>query len=184
MGRDTSDELTGSMPIVPHGTAPGVECCGCIVAVVEDQNVELRCNECGAVVGVIHIDILRGLLGLDAAKVTCPHCRKLNTFPGFSKMLTYTCQACGKAVEDKGADSPAEDDEALEWINIEDDTCKWYEFENEEPIAVMRCNRCGNHPDVDEAGVVCPVCRNRSPVRSPNIIDVIKGWNDFVDPPK
>ena len=84
----------------------------------------------------------------------------------------------------KGADSPDEDGEALEWINIEDDTCKWYEFENEEPIAVMRCNRCGNHPDVDEAGVVCPVCRNRSPVRSPNIIDVIKGWNDFVDPPK
>jgi predicted RNA-binding Zn-ribbon protein involved in translation (DUF1610 family) len=90
LGRDTSDELTGSMPIVPHGTAPGVECCGCIVAVVEDQNVELQCNECGAVVGVIQIDILRGLLGLDAAKVTCPHCGKLNTFPGFSKMLTYT----------------------------------------------------------------------------------------------
>ena len=80
MGRDTSDELTGSMPIVPHGTAPGVECCGCIVAVVEDQSVELRCNECGAVVGVIQIDILRGLFGLDAAKVTWPHCGKLNTF--------------------------------------------------------------------------------------------------------
>ena len=63
--------MTGSMPIVPHGTAPGVDCCGCIVAVVEDQNVELRCNECGAVVGVIQIDVLRGLLGLDAAKVTC-----------------------------------------------------------------------------------------------------------------
>ena len=32
------------------------------------------------------------------------------------------------------------------WINIEDNTCKWYEFENEEPIAVMRCNWCGNQP--------------------------------------
>ena len=88
MGRDTSDELTGSMPIVPHGTAPGVECCGCIVAVVEDQNVELRCNECGAVVGVIQIDILRGLLGLDAAKVTCPHCGKLNLSLDSPRCLT------------------------------------------------------------------------------------------------
>ena len=35
-----------------------LECCGCIVAVVEDKNVELQCNECGAVVGVIQIDIL------------------------------------------------------------------------------------------------------------------------------
>jgi hypothetical protein len=58
MGRDMSDELTGLMPVVPHGISQGVECCGCIVAVVEDKNVELQCNECGAVVGVIQIDIL------------------------------------------------------------------------------------------------------------------------------
>lgn len=69
MGSETSGELTGSMPIVPHGSAPGVECCGCIVAVVEDQNVELQCNECGAVVGVIQIDILRCLLGLASGEI-------------------------------------------------------------------------------------------------------------------
>jgi DNA-directed RNA polymerase subunit RPC12/RpoP len=172
MGHDKSDELTGLMLIVPHGIAPGVECCGCIVAVVEDKNVELQCNECGAVLGVIQIDVLRGLLGLDAAKVTCPHCGKLNTFPGFSKMLTYICQHCGKTVD------------ASERTRIEDDTCRWYEFENEEPIAVLRCNRCGRHPDVDEDGVMCPLCRNHSPVRSSNIIDVIKAWNDLVDPQK
>lgn len=46
------------LPIVPHGVLPGVECCGCIVAVVNDNNVELRCNECDAIVGTIQADIL------------------------------------------------------------------------------------------------------------------------------
>jgi hypothetical protein len=31
------------------------------------SNVELRCNECGAAVGVAQIDTLRGLLDLDCA---------------------------------------------------------------------------------------------------------------------
>jgi hypothetical protein len=53
------------MPIVAHEHVTGVDCCGCIVAAVEGSNVELRCNECGAVVGVVQIDILRGLLELD-----------------------------------------------------------------------------------------------------------------------
>jgi hypothetical protein len=35
---------------------------------------KLRCNECGAVVGVIQIDILRGLLALGWATATCPNC--------------------------------------------------------------------------------------------------------------
>jgi len=36
-----------------------------VVAVVEGANVELRCNECGAVVGMVQIDVLKGLPGLD-----------------------------------------------------------------------------------------------------------------------
>ena len=64
MDADLSHELTSQMPIVPHETA-GVECCGCIIAAVDGTNVELRCNECGAVVGVIHADILKELLGLE-----------------------------------------------------------------------------------------------------------------------
>jgi hypothetical protein len=54
------------MPTVPHEAA-SVDCYGCIVAVVESNNVELRCNECAAVVGVPQIEILRGLLALDCA---------------------------------------------------------------------------------------------------------------------
>lgn len=50
--------------LVPHSTA-GVDCCGCTTASVDGGNVELRCNECGAGMGVIQIEILRTLLTLD-----------------------------------------------------------------------------------------------------------------------
>jgi hypothetical protein len=70
-------------------------------------------------------------------------------------------QLCGEAV---GATGPKSTSSELEWVEIHDDTCTWYEFDDgREPIAVMRCNRCGSHPDVDGDGVVCPLCRNRSP---------------------
>jgi hypothetical protein len=72
---DLSHDLTSRMPIVPHETA-GVDCGGCIIAAVDGTNVELRCNECGAVVGVVHLDILKGLLGLECATATCPHLRQ------------------------------------------------------------------------------------------------------------
>src|SRR5260370_40798094 len=161
MADDFSRDLTGRMPIVPHGTIAGVDCCGCIVAAVDGSNVVLQCNECGAVVGVIQIDILKGLLGLDCATDACPHCGEVNTFPGFERMSAYTCKHCGKGVKVEGES---------EWVDIHDDTCTWYEFDDgREPIAVMRCNRCGSHPNVDEDGVVCPLCRNRSPVQSSDL---------------
>lgn len=80
------------LPIVPHEVA-GVDCCGCITAEVNGDDVELRCNECGALVGTVQIDIFRGLLGLDGAKAECPHCGEINRFPGFPEMVTYTCKA-------------------------------------------------------------------------------------------
>jgi hypothetical protein len=62
MDRDASDAITAQMPVVAH--AAGVDCCGCIIAAAQGSNVELRCNECGAVVGVMQIDILWELLTL------------------------------------------------------------------------------------------------------------------------
>jgi hypothetical protein len=171
MGDDPSDDLTSRMPIVPHGTVAGVDCSGCIIAAVEGTNVELRCNECGAVVGVVQLDILKGLLGLECATATCPHCGKENTFPGFSEVSTYVCTECGKAVAAAG-----------ERVEIHDDTCTWYEFnDGREPIAVMRGNRCGSHPKVDEDGVVCPLCRKRSPARSSDLEVLILAWNAMID---
>jgi hypothetical protein len=174
MDRDHSDDLTGRMAIVPHESIEGVECCGCIVAAVDGTNVELRCNECGAVLGVVQVDILKSLLGIDVASATCPHCGEENTFPGFSTMKAYVCHKCGKAVEVEPE---------MQGVEVKDDTCTWFEFDDgRQPIAVMRCNRCGSHPNVDEDGVVCPMCRNRSPVRSSDLEKVIVAWNAMVDP--
>jgi hypothetical protein len=168
-----SADLTGRMPIVAHESVPGVECCGCIIATVEGTNVELRCNECGAVVGVVQIDVLKGLLGLERAEDTCPHCGKVNTFQGFTDVTAYVCVECGKAV---GAGDGGRR------VEIQDDTCTWYEFDGgRPPIAVMNCNRCGKPPDVDEDGVRCPLCLRRSPVRSDDLEKVIEGWNEMVD---
>jgi hypothetical protein len=52
------------MPIIAPTTIAGVDCCACIIAAVDGSNVGQRRNECGAVVGVVEIDSLRGLLGL------------------------------------------------------------------------------------------------------------------------
>lgn len=98
MDREFSDELTGLMPLVPHGIS-GVDCCGCIIAEVEGRSVELRCNQCGATVGVVQVNIMEGLLGLKCADATCPHCGKVNTFSGFGEMSAYLCQHCGKTVD-------------------------------------------------------------------------------------
>ena len=103
MDREFSDELTGLMPVVPHGIT-GVNCSGYVVAVVEESDVELRCNKCGGVVGVVQVAVMEGLLGLNCATATCPLCGKENTFPGSSDMSTYTCDACGQVVEIEGGE--------------------------------------------------------------------------------
>src|SRR4029453_3101036 len=105
MDADLSHDLTSRIPIVTHDTA-GVECCGCIIAAVDGTNVELRCNECGAGVGVIQVDFLKGLLGRECATAISPHCGKVNTFPGFTKVSAYVCSECGEAV---GAAGPKSD---------------------------------------------------------------------------
>jgi hypothetical protein len=63
--KDLSIELTALMPVVAHKAVIGVNCPGSIVAAAGGSNVELQCNECGAVMGVVQIDILSGLIGLD-----------------------------------------------------------------------------------------------------------------------
>jgi hypothetical protein len=63
--REFSEELTGLMPVVSHRSG-GVDCGGSIVAIVESGSVELRCDRCGAAVGVVQVGIMEGLLGLDS----------------------------------------------------------------------------------------------------------------------
>jgi hypothetical protein len=57
------DDISNKFPIIPHESA-GVDCCGCIIMKVTSNDAELRCNECGAVVGVVNVGILRDLVSL------------------------------------------------------------------------------------------------------------------------
>ena len=98
MDREFSDELTGLMPLVLHGIA-GVDCGGRVVAIVEDTNVELRCDRCGAVVGVVQVGVMEGLLGLEWAEAKCPECGKANTFGDGDPILPRVCEHCGKQFE-------------------------------------------------------------------------------------
>ena len=108
MDREFSDELTGLMPCVLHGIA-GVECGGRVVAVVEGTTVELRCDKCSAVVGVVQAGIMEGLLGLDCDEAVCPHCGKVNMFATIEELVTYVCSHCGGTVDaDETDDSDSE----------------------------------------------------------------------------
>jgi hypothetical protein len=98
MDPEFSEELTGLMPFVPHGIA-GVDCHGRIIAVVESRSVELRCNRCGVTVGVVQVDVMEGLLGLDCADATCVHCGTLNTLSNLSGLSEFICQRCGKPLQ-------------------------------------------------------------------------------------
>jgi hypothetical protein len=166
MDQGFSNELTGLMPVVPHGIS-GVDCSGRIIAAVEDNDVELRCNRCGAVVGVVQINIMEGLLGLDCAEAACPHGGKVNTFSSFSEISTYVCDQCGNTVELAGG---------VECVDV-DATCRWYTLENGKPIAVMCCT-CGRQPDVDDDGVRCS-CGRKAYVGAPDIIAAIAAWNQM-----
>ena len=55
--------LADQFPLIPHDHSG--ECCGCVIPVDAGGGpVELRCNECGTVVGVINRGVLEDLLWL------------------------------------------------------------------------------------------------------------------------
>ena len=71
--------------------------------VFRGDDVDLTCNECGTVVGVVCPEDVRRTqdemqLSLDVAPEQCPHCGAVNLFPGFATMMAYTCRQCGEAV--------------------------------------------------------------------------------------
>ena|SRR6266700_4119841 len=97
MDRDFSDELTYLMPAIPHQIV-AANCSGHIVASVEDNHVELQCDTCGSVVGVVQVGIMEGLLGLDCEQTACPYCQRVNSFPGLGVAAAYVCRHCGRRV--------------------------------------------------------------------------------------
>jgi hypothetical protein len=67
----------------------------------EGNNVELYCNECGAVVvrGEENVTAYtaRFLGDSTIVAIDCPRCRALNTFPEFETVLAYVCNQCAWA---------------------------------------------------------------------------------------
>ena len=68
-----------------------------------DLLVDLVCNECDFVYTTVPKSELRRTqdelqLSMDVAIEQCPHCGAVNLFPGFSRMMAYTCRNCGEEV--------------------------------------------------------------------------------------
>jgi hypothetical protein len=55
-------DLNSLLPAIPHESG-GVDCCGCMIADEQGNDTELRCNECGAVLGVVNT-ALKDLISL------------------------------------------------------------------------------------------------------------------------
>jgi ribosomal protein S27AE len=61
------------------------------------------CIECLVVVSIVPAtDLQKTLdemeLSLELTSEKCPHCGAVSLFPGFSRMLRYTCGECGEVV--------------------------------------------------------------------------------------
>jgi len=79
------------------------DCCGCLNGVIRGEQADIVCNECGTVLRIVPVanvgQTLTELeLTLEVASEVCPHCGSVNLFPGFSRMLAFTCRQCGKAI--------------------------------------------------------------------------------------
>lgn len=97
----------------PHQNFGDSECCGFLFGLVRNGEGYIGCNDCPVIVRKVPADRLRQVLNemeseLELASEQCPHCGKVNLFPGFSTMMTYTCHECGRLVrlsEDPGIET-------------------------------------------------------------------------------
>jgi hypothetical protein len=88
---------------IPHSSFGDPDCCGCLNGVINGESADIVCNECGLTIQTVPAaDLQRTLaemeLRLDVAGEICPHCKAVNLFPGFSRMLAFICKECGKGV--------------------------------------------------------------------------------------
>ena len=64
--------------------------------------MEIRCNECNTPIRTVPAsDLQRTLakmeLNGDVASAICPHCGAVDLAPGFSRLITFVCDECGRA---------------------------------------------------------------------------------------
>src|SRR4051794_12881841 len=93
------------LPVIPHEWVGGKDCCGCLVVEERGEFADLMCNECLQLVWTVAIADVPMVLSQmmlsqpENCQAQCPHCGALNTFPGFSSTLAFTCKVCGKGVD-------------------------------------------------------------------------------------
>jgi hypothetical protein len=90
-------------PIIPHADFGDHDCCGCLFGFVRGEEAEIRYNECNALIRtVLAQDLQRTLTEMelkgDVASAICPHCGAVYLAPGFSRLIAFVCDGCGKAV--------------------------------------------------------------------------------------
>jgi hypothetical protein len=88
--------------IVPHEVATGADCCGCLVVHVRGDQADITCNECGAVVRTVPVELASAVMvemaSTEICSARCTHCGALNTFPGSSVIEAFICSECGEGV--------------------------------------------------------------------------------------
>jgi hypothetical protein len=92
------------VPIIPHSEFGDSDCCGCLFGVTQGDLAKIVCNECLAVVRTVPAsDLQRALDAMevegDVAIAVCPHCDATHLAPGFSRLIAFVCDNCGKAVK-------------------------------------------------------------------------------------
>src|SRR5690242_18576547 len=89
---------------LPHSEFGAPDCCGCLNGIVREDQAEIVCNECGAVVRTVPAEELQKTLNemtlsLDVAAARCPHCKAVHLAPGFTSLVAFVCPNCGKGVD-------------------------------------------------------------------------------------
>ncbi len=100
------DELNSRLPILPHQFLGDADCCGCLGVIIRGDEADFVCNECEQVICTVPADgaeaafqeFARQYCTTEVCSATCPHCGAVHTFPGFSSIDAFVCDACGARV--------------------------------------------------------------------------------------
>jgi hypothetical protein len=97
------DSAFDSLPILPHENVADVDCCGCLIIRTRQDQADIVCNECGALIltvalGEVEATMLELAQTDTVCSARCPHCGALNIFPGISAIEAFICRECAEGV--------------------------------------------------------------------------------------
>jgi endogenous inhibitor of DNA gyrase (YacG/DUF329 family) len=89
---------------IPHSSFGDIDCWGCLTGVIEGDQAQIECSECGiAVRRVPTVELNHVLhemeLSLPLSTARCPHCGSINLFSGLSQILSFLCKECRRGVQ-------------------------------------------------------------------------------------